>query len=114
MHFGYRKGQSGGKWVVRLCKGNEQYVVETIGSADDGAMDADGSTILNFAQGQARGREIAFARRQGVPVGTTPPTELRSVMPSAGKPLSAAVVKSSWEEDAPRKKLKWVVTWSSE
>ncbi len=45
-------------------KGNEQYVVETIGSADDGAMDADGVTILNFAQGQARAREIALARRQ--------------------------------------------------
>ena len=75
MHFGYRKGQGGGRWVVRIYKGNEQYVVETIGSADDGAMDADGSTILDFAQGQARAREIALARRQGVPVGTAPSTE---------------------------------------
>ena len=65
VHFGYRKGQGGGRWVVRIYLGNERYVVETIGSADDGAMDADGSTTFNFAQGQARGREIALARRQG-------------------------------------------------
>lgn len=48
LHFGYRKGQSGGKWVFRLYKGNEQYVVETIGNADDGALDADGATIFDF------------------------------------------------------------------
>jgi integrase len=75
MHFGYRKGQSGGKWVVRLYLGNEQYVVGTIGSADDGALDADGSTILDFFQGQARAREIARARRRGIPLGTTTSAE---------------------------------------
>ncbi len=72
VHFGYRKGQGGGRWVVRLYKGNEQYVVETIGSADDGAMDADGSNILNFVQGQARAREIALARRHGISLGAEP------------------------------------------
>jgi integrase len=70
LHFGYRKGQSGGKWVFRLYKGNEQYVVETIGNADDGASDADGVTILSFAQGQARARSLAELRRKGI--ATTP------------------------------------------
>jgi integrase len=71
VHFGYRKGHSGGKWVVRLYKGNQQYVVETIGNADDGASDADGVSILSFAQGQARARDIAELRRKGI---TTTPT----------------------------------------
>ena len=66
LHFGYRKGQSGGKWVFRLYKGNQQYVVETIGNADDGGSDADGVAILNFAQGQARARAIAALRRKGI------------------------------------------------
>ncbi len=66
VHFGYRKGQSGGKWVFRLYKGNQQYIVETIGNADDGASDADGVTILSFAQGQARARQIAELRRKGI------------------------------------------------
>ena len=66
LHFGYRKGQSGGKWVFRLYKGNEQYVVETISNADDGASDADGVNILNFAQGQARARALAELRRKGI------------------------------------------------
>jgi integrase len=70
LHFGYRKGKSGGKWVFRLYKGNEQYVVETIGNADDGASDADGVTILSFAQGQARARSLAELRRKGI--ATTP------------------------------------------
>ena len=54
VHFGYRKCRSGGSWVVRVYKGNQQYVVETIGQADDGASDADGERILDFAQGQAK------------------------------------------------------------
>jgi integrase len=74
LHFGYRKGQSGGKWVFRLYKGNEQYVVETIGNADDGASDADGVNILSFAQGQARARALAELRRKGI-VTTPSPAE---------------------------------------
>jgi integrase len=72
LHFGYRKGQAGGKWVFRLYKGNEQYIVETIGNADDGASDADGVTILNFAQGQARARQIAELRRKGIAITPSP------------------------------------------
>jgi integrase len=66
VHFGYRKGQSGGKWVVRVYEGGQKYIVETIGSADDGALDADGVTILSFVQGQTKAREVAIARRSGI------------------------------------------------
>ena len=42
-----------------------------------------------------------------------PATELRSQMPSAGIPISAAVVNSSSHDDTPRRNEKCVVTWSS-
>jgi integrase len=79
VHFGYRKGQSGGKWVVRLYKGNQQYVVETIGNADDGASDADGVSILSFAHGQARARSLAELRRKGIATTPTPAAAAESV-----------------------------------
>jgi integrase len=53
LHLGYRKGKKGGKWVVRRYLGGENYKVETIGTADD-VQDADGKTILNFSQAQAK------------------------------------------------------------
>lgn len=59
LHIGYRKGQSGGKSVVRRYVGAQKYVVETIGSADDGAMDADGEAIHTFSQAQAKARMLA-------------------------------------------------------
>jgi len=62
LHLGYRKGKSGGKWVVRRYLGGEQYTVETIGTADD-IQDADGKTILNFSQAQAAARERAQEAR---------------------------------------------------
>ncbi|AZG75900.1 tyrosine-type recombinase/integrase [Methylocystis rosea] len=62
LHLGYRKGKSGGKWVVRRYLGGEQYTVETIGTADD-VQDADGKTILNFSQAQAAARERAQEAR---------------------------------------------------
>ena len=65
VHFGYRKGRAGGSWVVRVYKGDQQYVVETIGQADDGAGDADGERIFDFTQGQARAREIAASLLNG-------------------------------------------------
>jgi hypothetical protein len=41
LHFGYRKGQRGGRWVMRRYLGDENYVVKTIGTADDN-QEADG------------------------------------------------------------------------
>jgi integrase len=55
LHVGYRKGAREGKWVVRRYVGDQAYVVETIGIADD-VDDANGDTILNFWQAQERAR----------------------------------------------------------
>jgi integrase len=56
LHLGYRKGQAGGKWVIRWYVGDGNYKVETIGTADDSA-DADGVAILDYRQAQAVIRE---------------------------------------------------------
>ena len=66
VHFGYRKGRASGSWVVRVYRGAQTYVVETIGQADDGGNDADGERILDFAQGQARARKVAVSLQRGV------------------------------------------------
>ena len=62
LHLGYRKprGRKGkpavsGKWVLRRYVGDQAYVVETIGIADD-FDEADGVAILNFSQAQEKAR----------------------------------------------------------
>ncbi|MCJ2052002.1 tyrosine-type recombinase/integrase [Methylobacterium sp. J-070] len=66
LHLGYRKGKTGGTWVARRYLGNERYVVEALGRADD-RQAANGTTVLTFqqAQAQARGRirEVEEAER---------------------------------------------------
>jgi integrase len=57
LHLGYRKGKVEGKWVVRRYAGNQAYITDTIGTADDIA-DADGTIILNFWQAQEKARKI--------------------------------------------------------
>jgi integrase len=71
LHLGYRKGKAGGVWVVRWYLGAGAYKVETIGAADD-HLDADGHTILDFAQAQAAARSL-FERRKRAAAGL--PTE---------------------------------------
>jgi integrase len=63
LHLGYRKprGRRGkpagaGAWVVRRYIGDEKYETHTIGAADD-FSDANGETILSFAQAQQKVRE---------------------------------------------------------
>ncbi len=56
LHLGYRKGQTAGKWVMRWYVGDQEYRVETIGTADD-TIDPDGDTILSFGQAQAIARD---------------------------------------------------------
>jgi integrase len=76
LHLGYRKGRSGGRWVVRWYLGDQDYKTDTIANADDVA-DADGVAILSFAQAQAVAREIrARAARiaAGLPIETGPYT----------------------------------------
>jgi len=55
LHLGYRKGKDARRWVVRMYAGAGQYVVETIGHADDVA-DADGKEILDYWQAQDKAR----------------------------------------------------------
>jgi integrase len=62
LHLGYRKprGRRGkpaaaGKWVLRTYRGTQKYQLEVIGAADD-FSDANGQSILNFAQAQLRAR----------------------------------------------------------
>ncbi|MBL8248159.1 MAG: site-specific integrase [Candidatus Competibacter sp.] len=58
LHLGYRKGKRGGRWLLRWYKGNEHYIEERIGIADDFA-DADEVAILSFAKAQALARSRA-------------------------------------------------------
>jgi integrase len=57
LHLGYRKGQTEGRWVVRRYAGEQAYITETIGTADDVA-DADWTTVLDFWQAQEKARQI--------------------------------------------------------
>jgi integrase len=66
LHLGYRKGKTGGKWVMRRYVGEEKYVVETIGTADD-FSDADGAEILSFHQAQAKARATVTDLREVKP-----------------------------------------------
>ena len=67
LHLGYRKGKAGGVWVMRRYLGDQGYSVEKIGTADD-ALDADGATILTFAQAQSVARKL-FTERGRVAAG---------------------------------------------
>src|SRR4051794_3502981 len=67
LHIGYRKGKTGGKWVMRRYDG--AYTVETIGIADD-KDDADGVAVLDFFQAQQLARakhKDAVRRAKGLP-----------------------------------------------
>ncbi len=55
-HIGYRKGKRGGKWVVRIGTGFDEYRVKTIGIADD-VSDADGVRVLDWKQAQNKARK---------------------------------------------------------
>jgi integrase len=57
LHFGYRKGLAGGRWVMRWYTGRGAYQVETIGTADDKADAGNGDVVLDFRQAQTLARE---------------------------------------------------------
>ncbi len=54
-HLGYRKGPRGGSWSARYFIGGGKYAEKTLGIADD-IQDADGKSVLNFAQAQQQAR----------------------------------------------------------
>ncbi len=62
-HLGYYKGQRAATWVARFFLGSGRYATTKLGAADD-IQDADGATVLSFAQAQhkARGWYAAQAR----------------------------------------------------
>jgi integrase len=66
LHIGYRKGKTGGVWVLRRYLGAGSYRVENIGKSDDHGK-ADGHTIIDFFQAQRRAREVAA--QAAVPTG---------------------------------------------
>ena len=62
LHLGYRKPLSGaGKWLARHYVGDQRYLLETIGTADD-FSDADGVAILNYGQAQTLARQRMVER----------------------------------------------------
>lgn len=67
LHLGYRKGKDARRWVARMYVGAGQYVVETIGHADDVA-DADGKNVFDFWQAQEKARAMQ-RERDGVCLG---------------------------------------------
>ncbi len=67
LHLGYRRGKTGGTWVMRRYVGEEAYETKTIGTADDHQA-ADGDTILSFSQAQERARNLAKESRAPSPV----------------------------------------------
>lgn len=76
LHIGYRKGATGGKWVMRWYVGEGDYKLETLGIADDTA-DADGIAVLDFKQAQAliRTRHVELVRTaKGLPLDARPYT----------------------------------------
>ncbi len=56
VHLGYRKNKVEGKWVVRRYAGDQAYITDTIGTADD-LVDADGTVVLTFFQAQDKARD---------------------------------------------------------
>jgi hypothetical protein len=56
-HLGYRRNTGGGRWVARIYVGDRDYRVEAFADADD-TRDADGVSVLNFWQAQARAHEL--------------------------------------------------------
>jgi integrase len=62
LHVGYRRlrGKSG-TWVARHYIGDQHYIVEAIGTADD-LSDADGLTVLSFDQAVAKARKLHTER----------------------------------------------------
>jgi integrase len=60
LHLGYRKGKGAGRWVMRVYVGDEKYTTRTLAEADDLA-DANGLTVLNFAQAQDKARKCMEA-----------------------------------------------------
>ena len=56
LHLGYRRSHSSSAWVLRWYKGNGVYEVKNLDGRPDDVLPADGATVLNWSQAQARAR----------------------------------------------------------
>lgn len=65
LHLGYRKGKTGGKWVVRWYVGEQQYRLLTMNGIADDRGEPDGISVISFAQAQERARKIVNGERAG-------------------------------------------------
>ncbi|MEQ1943504.1 integrase [Mesorhizobium sp. VNQ89] len=63
VHLGYRKQKRGGRWMVRWYRGDQKYKQATIGTADDGKMEANGADCLSFEQAKTRAAKVASQAR---------------------------------------------------
>ncbi|TIX84646.1 MAG: site-specific integrase [Mesorhizobium sp.] len=63
VHLGYRKQKRGGRWLVRWYQGGQKYKQETLGTADDGKLEADGVACLTFEQAKAAAARHVSAKR---------------------------------------------------
>jgi integrase len=77
LHLGYYRGLRTGSWSARRFLGNGHYEESKLGTADDVA-DADGVTILSFAQAQERARDW-FTVRQKADAGYEEPAAAYTV-----------------------------------
>jgi integrase len=60
LHFGYRRNAHGpGCWVLRVYEGGGKYRIKKLTGAPDDLMEANGETILSFAQAQEAARRLA-------------------------------------------------------
>ena len=64
LHVGYRKGKTGGVWVIRRYLGKQAYQLETIAEADD-VLDANGREVLDFWQAQEVARRVRQSPKRG-------------------------------------------------
>jgi integrase len=76
LHLGYRKGQSGGRWVARIYNGSGGYDVKTIDGIADDKQDADGRAVLDYGQALAKARGL-YVEVKGRPAGDTSPLTVR-------------------------------------
>lgn len=75
--LGYRKGKTGGAWLVRMLV-EARYLEFSLGKADDGIR-ADGVTYLDFRQADAKARAQA-ANQHHIAAGLDPLRESRAAV----------------------------------
>jgi integrase len=80
-HLGYRRLRGAdGSWIARIYVGDQAYVTEKIGIADD-VNDADGVAILTFAQAADKARE-RLTERARADAGMAGPCTVNDAMDS--------------------------------